>query len=306
MKREAQADPMLEREMEDLIAGNPEHFFPRHGFVLQGRQQSFLGVGRFDLLFADRHGMTILMELKAVPARYEVIDQVARYRDALVAQGATNIIMWIVAPSIPPGMKDFLSHLGIEYTEIHEIEFNRAATQFGYIQRDLTLEGQDESSQSGKPSSLRAFPKPVLLAGTQEQSKFVEQTGNDAWGFGRGTQPSYLIRALEAGGKTKEEIRSEYIGHFHPELSYAEGKRKSGFNVFFSDSKRPVGTYHASRSLLILKDASGRLSLDDERAVIVKTAIAGGILNKLRGLHFQRDKSKFDEVLKSFGLPSES
>jgi hypothetical protein len=61
-----------------------------------------------------------------------------------------------------------------------------------------------------------------------------------------------------------------------------------------------VGTYHASRSLLILKDASGRLSLDDERAVI-----AGGILNKLRGLHFQRDKSKFDGVLKSFGLLSE-
>ncbi|HZB87324.1 MAG TPA: hypothetical protein VE291_01585 [Terracidiphilus sp.] len=27
---------MLEKEMEDLIAKNPEHFFPNRGFVLQG------------------------------------------------------------------------------------------------------------------------------------------------------------------------------------------------------------------------------------------------------------------------------
>ena len=118
--------------MEDLIAANPEHFFPRHGFVLQGRQQSFRGVGRFDLLFVDRHGMNILMELKAVPARYNTIDQVARYRDALVVLGSTNIIMWIVAPSIPAGMRKFLGHLGIEYTEIHETEFSRVAALTGY------------------------------------------------------------------------------------------------------------------------------------------------------------------------------
>lgn len=296
---------MLEREMEDLIAANPEHFFPRHGFTLQGRQQSFRGVGRFDLLFADRHGMTILMELKAVPARYEVIDQVARYRDALVAQGSTNIIMWIVAPSIPPGMKDFLSHLGIEYTEIHEIEFNRAATLFGYVLHDTTLGRKEVTSQPERFSSLPSFSDAHVVAHTQQQLRTAEQTGNDSWGFGWGTQPAYLIRALEAGGKSKEEIRSEYIAHFHPELSYAEAKSKSGFGVFFSDSKRPVGTYHASRSLLIVKDASGRLSLDEERAVIVKTAIAGGILAKLRGLHFQRNKDEFDEVLKSFGLPAE-
>ena len=80
------ANEMLEREMEDLIAGHPDYFFPRQGLVLQGRQQSFQGVGRFDLLFTDRHGMNVLMELKAVPARYDAIDQVARYRDLLLGQ----------------------------------------------------------------------------------------------------------------------------------------------------------------------------------------------------------------------------
>jgi hypothetical protein len=295
---------MLEREMEDLIAANPDHFFPRHGFVLKGRQQSYQGVGRFDLLFVDRHGMNILMELKAVPARYDVIDQVARYRDALVSRGSANIIMWIVAPSIPPGMKDFLSHLGIEYSEIHESEFARAATLFGYELRASISASQDTKSSSDE-DSLAAVPShPIEKDSAQIGPKRVEG-GVDDWGFGKGTQPSFLIRALESGEKTKDEIRSEYIAHFHPELSYADAKRKSGFNVFFSDSRRPVGTYHASRSLLIIEDVAGRLSLDKQRALLVKDAIARGVLNKLRGLHFQRDKARFDDVLRSFGLPSE-
>jgi len=296
---------VLEREMEDLIAANPDHFFPGYGFLLQGRQQSFHGVGRFDLLFADRHGMTILMELKAVPARYEVIDQVARYRDALVAQGIANIIMWIVAPSIPYGMREFLSHLGIEFSEIHEAEFKRAAIRFGYALRDMAPDQQNVASERNGlpgPTTFSASPAP---GGINAEIQTVEQPGIDDWGFGTGTQPSFLIRALESGGKTKENIRSEFIAHFYPGIPYAEAKGKSGFNVFFSDSKRPVSTYHASRSLLILKDAAGCLSLDPERAALVKAAIAGGILTKLRGLDFKRDKAKFNEVISSFGLPPE-
>jgi len=40
---------MVEREMEDLIAAYPDDFFPNKGFELIARQQSFAGVGRFDL-----------------------------------------------------------------------------------------------------------------------------------------------------------------------------------------------------------------------------------------------------------------
>jgi hypothetical protein len=104
---------------------------------------------------------------------------------------------------------------------------------------------------------------------------------------------------------TKEQLRSEYIAHFFPALSYAEAKGKSGFNVFFSDSKRPVCTYHASRALRIIKDREGRLSLDLDNADKVKVAIRAGILDRLRGVHFQREKQKFDDIQREFGLPTE-
>jgi len=91
---------MREREMEDLIAQFPDDFFPNRGFTLKTRQQSFAGVGRFDLLFEDRFQTTILMELKAVPARFQDADQLARYSDELRRRGSSGILLWLVAPAI--------------------------------------------------------------------------------------------------------------------------------------------------------------------------------------------------------------
>jgi RecB family endonuclease NucS len=122
---------MNERDMEDLIAKYPDDFFPGRGFELRGRQKSFAGIGRFDLLFEDRFGTTILMELKAVTARYEVATQLAKYKDELQNRGEPHILMWLVAPHIPQSVREFLDRIGIEYSEIHVPEFRRVAERHG-------------------------------------------------------------------------------------------------------------------------------------------------------------------------------
>jgi endonuclease NucS-like protein len=122
---------MLERQIEDLIAAYPEEFFPGHTLVLKKRQGVFAGVGRFDLLFADRYSTNVLMELKAVPAKYEHATQLAKYKEALEAKGECNILMWLVAPSIPTAVREFMDRVGIEYTEIHETQFRRVAEKYG-------------------------------------------------------------------------------------------------------------------------------------------------------------------------------
>jgi len=127
---------MLEHDMEDLIAAYPGDFFPRHLFRLCGRQRTFKGVGRFDLHFLDQFNSNILMELKAVPARYEDASQLGKYRDAMQAQGGERVIMWLVAPLIPSSVREFLEHIGIEFTEIHESEYKRVARLRGVTVRD--------------------------------------------------------------------------------------------------------------------------------------------------------------------------
>jgi Endonuclease NucS len=123
---------MIERDMEDLIAKYPSDFFPRHQLTLKGRQESFAGIGRFDLLFEDEFQSAILMELKARTAKYEDATQVARYRDELKRQGHKNVIMWVVAIQVPPSVKEFLADKGIEYTEIHLSEFRRVAEKHNH------------------------------------------------------------------------------------------------------------------------------------------------------------------------------
>lgn len=136
---------MLEKDMEDLIAAHPKDFFRRE-FVLIGRQQSFAEVGRFDLLFKDEYGCTILVELKARVAKYEDASQLAKYKDELERRGTVLIQMWLIAPHIPPSVRQFLDHIGIQYTEIHEAEFRTVAQRYGKsFSREL--DRQDYSGQ---------------------------------------------------------------------------------------------------------------------------------------------------------------
>lgn len=132
---------MIERDMEDLIASYPEEFFSRKQLVLVGRQQSFAGVGRFDLLFEDEFKSTILMELKARTLKYEDATQVAKYRDELKNNGCRNVVMWLVGPQIPHSVREFLDDKGIEYSEIHASEFRRVADRRGFAIKSETEQG---------------------------------------------------------------------------------------------------------------------------------------------------------------------
>lgn len=130
---------MTEHEMEDLIAAHPKDFFPRKDMVLKGRQESFSGVGRFDLLFEDEHRTNVLMELKARAAKYEDASQLAKYKTALEERGERNVLMWLVATLIPKPVREFLDSIGIEYTEIHETEYRIAASR-----HNITFESESK------------------------------------------------------------------------------------------------------------------------------------------------------------------
>jgi hypothetical protein len=123
---------MTEREMEDLIAAHADEFFPRRLLTLRGRQGVFAGIGRYDLLFEDQFKNNLVMELKAVPAKLEVGEQLVKYKQALEAKGEKHVIMWLVAPIVPKHVADFLDRFGVEHTEIHEAEFRQVAGRHNY------------------------------------------------------------------------------------------------------------------------------------------------------------------------------
>lgn len=147
---------MLEKDMEELIARYPAEFFPRHEFLLVDRQGSFPGVGRYDLLFKDNRGTNILMELKAKPAKYADVEQLAKYNDALKSNGERRLVLWLVATNIQHSVREFLDTVGIEYTEIHVAEYCRIAEKHGF---QITSEKVIEVEQR-RPTRDRAVSGP--------------------------------------------------------------------------------------------------------------------------------------------------
>lgn len=159
---------MIEHEMEELIARFPEEFFQRKLLKLKGRQETFPGVGRFDLLFEDQFGNQILMELKARQAKYDDAEQLARYREALDELGEKNVVMWLVAPRISKTVAEFLDRIGIEYSEIHEAEFRQVARRHGFQFASEQGPLPESPAMEGDPG---AAPRPGTTRRRQREAR---------------------------------------------------------------------------------------------------------------------------------------
>jgi uracil-DNA glycosylase len=124
--------------------------------------------------------------------------------------------------------------------------------------------------------------------------------GTDQWGFRIGTRNAFLMHAIEAGGKSKEEIRLEFLEQF------PESAGKSTFNVFFTDLIRPFGSASVSRCVRIETGEGGRFRLDPERAAQVKAAVEAGILdgiNALEGSFPKKNLRAIDEIIERYRAP---
>lgn len=140
---------MLESLMEDLLWRYPADFFPRYGFKPIARQFTLSDGGRLDISFRDSTDRLWVVEVKAVPIRTEVADQVYRYARRLrEAHPQDPPIPAVVAPVINATVRDHFDRWGIEYFEIGEAVFRRVANE----------RGEDVFSQQAEPVALAAAP----------------------------------------------------------------------------------------------------------------------------------------------------
>jgi len=166
-------------------------------------------VGRYDLLFLDEFGTQVLMELKAIPAKYEHATQLAKYSDALREKNAKHIQMWLVAPSIPRSVRDFLDQVGIEYTEIHEAEFRKVAAR-----HDYSFASENAIAIKGSPHpSLRTHPTEPMTKSSQEKRGTANWFFNTDEGEaeGKGAYAGMLERSCIALWDFKGKVNPEKV-----------------------------------------------------------------------------------------------
>ena len=113
-----------EREMEDQIADAPERFLEQN-LTLVSRQFR-IGPYIFDLVFEDRHGGKLIVEIqKGTLDRehtYKILDYYDEYRDRHPGE---FVELLIVANCIPVERKKRLAAHGIAYREIPECHFQQ-------------------------------------------------------------------------------------------------------------------------------------------------------------------------------------
>ncbi len=80
-------------------------------------------------------------------------------KEALEARGERNILMWLVAPHIPSSVREFLDRLGIEYSEIHDVQLRRVAERHG-----ITIESSHKEPALARPSRAAHVPEQKEVA----------------------------------------------------------------------------------------------------------------------------------------------
>jgi hypothetical protein len=104
-----------EKDFEDILSEYPDLI--EEGLKLKGRQVTLYG-RRIDLLFEDRFGRQLLVELKAGPIKDEHIGQILSYEGMLLSHENPTIRVMLIGTRVPPNIQKSLDHHGIAWREI--------------------------------------------------------------------------------------------------------------------------------------------------------------------------------------------
>ena len=141
----------------------PEELLGETGLVFQGEEVR-MGDFRFDLVFRDRQGATLLVELQRGRLDrthlYKVLDYADRYR---AANPGTDVECMVVANEISGEYKDRLQARGIDYREISLTRFAEFGRDRGYIALADVGTGSDDPAPTSQ-AYVTSAPAPAQAA----------------------------------------------------------------------------------------------------------------------------------------------
>ena len=90
---------LTEKDMEDAIVSNPEKYLEEQGLILVSRQYS-IGKYRFDLLFQDRHGAKVIVEIQKGTLDRDHTYKILDYYDEYKTKNPKEYVELIVVANI--------------------------------------------------------------------------------------------------------------------------------------------------------------------------------------------------------------
>lgn len=208
-----------EKDMETAITKDPEKFIGEHGLQIISRQHR-IGKYVFDLLFQDRHGGKLIVEIQKGTLNRNHTYKILDYYDEYKTKNPKEFVeLMIIANAIPKERKDRLEFWGVEFKEIPMSAFI-AVIEPG---SPLLL------SQQPMPSVLLPEHFPVESGNkSREYHEFVERCRNTK----RHRYSTELLECMLINGATIDQMRQatyEFLGKLYP---------PSAFRGFLNHRKR--------------------------------------------------------------------
>ncbi len=241
---------MTEREMEDLLWDHPEKLLnePLQKF----ERQPVSAIGRPDLIFVDRIGRLIVVELKRDTLQRAAIPQIVDYFGLVKSRFPDRVVeLIVIANQIPPERRTSCAQYNIDAIEIPQKKFRDVAQEVGYVFESETAEPQvlrtaaAGVAQAGSHSPIHAAPR--IFAGPPSK---VEK----AWYYWTSNQGRYFLAFVNAKGSCSVRL-------FDADTGAARGKeyRSGDYQDSFSDYVRSAIPIHVSRQPNLERDCRSSL-----------------------------------------------
>lgn len=150
---------MTEKEMEDLLWDHPEKLLNER--LKQFRRQPRSQVGRADLVFENKFGHLLVVELKRGTLPRGAIEQLHDYYGMMKNESPDKPVeLMVVANTIPVERRRAAERLDIDYQEISEKKFRDIASEVGYeFKSEIEIEGKGEQEAIVRAASASAFAR---------------------------------------------------------------------------------------------------------------------------------------------------
>ena len=211
---------MNENEFEDILAKYPD--FIEDGLKLVGRQITIYG-RRTDLLFEDRFGHKLLVELKLGPIRDTHIGQILSYEGHILSEDEPVMRVMLIGNRVPPNIRKMLDHHGIAWREITYAQLREMLTEKnddllldmikaskGITNEFLQKQGKDHTLKQAKTKRTTASKeaRALKLFGSKLRARLL------SWFFSHPDEMFY-VRQIE-------KILQDDVGNISRELVQLE------------------------------------------------------------------------------------
>lgn len=197
---------MLEKDIENLIARYPKEFFPKEEFLLLGQQHTVEG-RRIDILFQDKYGRKIVVEVKRGILTREASGQVMEYYGLMKSKSPKDICELILCANvIPSERKLFLENAGIECKEVSVGFITDLAKRVGY-----TFIDSEVNVYGGTGATVVSVP--AAVPGGSETSVWIFQANPDRYDILNALSDEKIGNSIHwLVNQHKGEIRQGHIG----------------------------------------------------------------------------------------------